>query len=235
MYAGQKASYNGYQYCLFPLDYLNCTQLSGPDSYSHCCGHPCDWAGPSNDYPYYAPCDCTRTDILASNGQTIYTSDAPVWTPQGLTYVSFLFAHDENIPAATHYSQGDLIGHTGQKSGGTIGAIGDHVHIDQSRIRNDVITSYGVYCAYGNLCYALGSSAYAYNVFYLGGTERIINTRGMSFQTIPSSPEPPDPPEPPGPEPPGPVDPVGNLSAATLLLLLRKRRKLHGKRVTSFI
>ena len=226
MYAGQQASYNGYQYCLFPLDYLYCTQLSGPDSYSHCCGHPCDWIGTYQDYPYYAPCDCTRTATMPDNGQTIYTSDAPVWTPSGLTYVSFLFAHDENIPAATHYNQGDLIGHTGQKTGGTIGAIGDHVHIDQSLIRNDVITDYGVYCGYGNRCYALGQSAYAYDVFYLGGTETIVQTQGMTFQTIPSTPEPP------GPEPPGPVTPTGELKAAVLLLLWKMKRgnKSYGRK-----
>lgn len=231
MYAGQKASKDGSQYCLFPLDYVKCNQLSGPDSYSHCCGHPCDWGAPGDQagYPYYAPCDCTRIDILTSNGQTIYTSDAPVWTPSGLTYVSFLFAHDENIPAQTHFYQGDLIGHTGAKASGTIGLIGAHVHMDQSLIRNDVITRYGVTCYYGNDCYALGRSAYVYDVFYLGGSETIVNTMGMHFQTIPSTPE-PEPWEPPVVPPGG----EGDLTAGGLLLLLkyRNRRQKHGKRVT---
>ena len=61
------------------------------------------------------------------------------------------------------------------------------------------------------------------------------NVTAQGFLKNPYVTDTPEPPEPPGPEPPGPVDPVGNLSAATLLLLLRKRRKLHGKRVTSFI
>lgn len=229
MYAGQKASYQGYQYCLFPLDYVDCNQLSGPDSYSHCCGHPCDWGGPDNDYPYYAPCDCTRIDTLSSNGQTIYTSNDKVWTPSGLTYVSFLFAHDENIPSKKTFSQGDVIGHTGQKANGVIGIIGDHVHLDQSLIHNDVITDYGINCpGYGQRCYALGRSAYAYDVFYLGGTEQIVDLMGMTFQTIPGV-----EPEPPLPDPPGPVTPVGNLSAATFLLLCKYklRRQSNGKRI----
>ena len=185
MQAGERAYYNGYQCCLFPLDYLNCTQVSGPSSLSHCCGHPADYTGPSRRYPYYAPCDCTRIDILSSNGQTIYTSDSPVWTPSGLHYVTFLFAHDESIPAATHYNQGDLIGHTG-----TAGQVtGDHVHLDQSLIHNDVITNYGVTCAYGNVCYALGQSVVASDVFFLTGSETIVNTQGMNFQTVPEGPE----------------------------------------------
>lgn len=188
MRAGETASYNGYQYCLFPLDYLNCTQVSGPSSLSHCCGHPCDWTGPIAIYPYYAPCDCHRTDILASNGQTIYTSDNQVWTPSGLTYVSFLFAHDNNIPSQTSFSQGQLIGHTG-----TAGGVGDHVHLDQSLIQNDVITNYGIYCSYGNLCYALGASAYPADVFYLTGTETIVQTLGNNIPVVPVQPTPPVP------------------------------------------
>lgn len=189
MRAGETASYNGYQYCLFPLDYLYCTQVSGPSSLSHCCGHPCDWIGSSANYPYYAPCDCHRTATLASNGQTIYTSDNPVWTPNGLTYVSFLFAHDNNIPSQTSFSQGQLIGHTG-----TAGGVGDHVHLDQSLIHNDVITNYGIYCSYGNLCYALGASTYPADVFYLTGTETIVQTLGNNIPTVPQHPTPPVPP-----------------------------------------
>lgn len=209
MYAGQRASYNGYQYCLFPLDYMNCTQVSSPSSFSHCCGHPCDWTGPYDDYPYYAPCDCTRIATLPSNGQSIYTSDNPVWTPTGLRYVTFLFAHDENIPAQTHFNQGDLIGHTG-----TAGQVtGDHVHLDQSLIHNDVITNYGVTCAFGNVCYALGQSTYPDLVFFLGGTETIVNLQGMTFDTVPSH-------------------PATNISPVMLLLmkkLIDKRRAAHAR------
>lgn len=190
MLAGETASYNGYQYCLFPLDYVYCTQVSGPSSLSHCCGHPCDWIGRTNRYPYYAPCDCHRTGIIASNGQTIYTSDNPVWTPSGLSYVSFLFAHDNNIPSQTSFRQGQLIGHTG-----TAGQVtGDHVHLDQSLVHNDVITSYGIYCQYGNLCYALGGSNYTANVFYLTGHETIVQTLGNNIPTVPVQPVPPTPP-----------------------------------------
>lgn len=213
MYAGQTASYNGYQYCLFPLDMLNCTQVSSASSFSHCCGHPADYVGSSGTYPYYAPCDCTRIWTYASQGESIYVSDNPVWTPSGLSYVSFLFAHDNNIPAATHFNQGDLIGHTG-----TAGFVtGDHVHIDQSLTRNDSLVNYGITCSGGNVCWALGGSVYPYQVFYLGGSETIINTQGMQFQTVPDIPEP--------------------ASAAIVLLLMKKREEAqkHGKRVTRLV
>lgn len=228
MYAGQKASKDGTQYCLFPMDYLKANQLSGPDSYSHCCGHPVDWGFPYNPYPYYAPCDCTRIWTYPENGQSIYTSDAPVWTPSGKTYVSFLFAHDNSIPAQTHFYQGDLIGHSGDKWSGS-GYILAHCHLDQSLVHNDVIVRYPYTCQLGTYCYALGNSAQCYDVFYLGGSEQIIDTLGMHFQTIPSTPE-PEPWEPPVVPPGG----EGDLTAGGLLLLLkyRNRRQKHGKRVT---
>lgn len=214
MYAGQTARYNGYQYCLFPLDYMNCSQTSSPSSFSHCCGHPADWVGRTARYPYYAPCDCHRIQTLSAYGQTTYVSDNPVWTPSGLHYVTFTFAHDNSIPSQTSFSQGQLIGHTG-----TAGFVtGDHVHIDQSLFPDDYPVSYGVYCSGGNLCSAQAHSTYPDLVFYLGGTETIVNLQGMEFDTIPDHPGP-------GPET------GGNLGAVMLLLIKKaiKRRSLNGR------
>jgi len=192
MLAGETASYNGYQYCLFPMSYIYCTQVSGPNSYSHCCGHPADWIGSYNVFPYYAPCDCHRIETIASNGQTTYTSDNQVWTPSGLSYVTFLFAHDDNIPSQTSFRQGELIGHTGTFGG----ALGDHVHIDQSLVKDDQSVYYGITCQYGNPCAALQYSALPTDVFYITGNETIVQTLGNNFQTVPSQPTPPIPPHP---------------------------------------
>ena len=192
MLAGETASYNGYQYCLFPLSYIYCTQESSPSSLSHCCGHPADWIGTYDNFPYYAPCDCARTATIASNGQTVYSSVDKVWTPSGLQYVTFLFAHDEAIPSQTYFHQGELIGHTGIAGQ----ALGDHVHLDQSLRRNDTVVSYGITCAYGNLCYALQYSTYADDVFYITGNETIVRPLSSNFIVVPTQPTPPTPPTP---------------------------------------
>ncbi len=207
MYAGQTASYNGYQYCLFPLDYMNCTQTSSPSSFSHCCGHPCDWIGPTRNYPFYAPCDCHRIQYLPAYAQVTYCSDNPVWTPSGLHYVTFTVVHDESIPSQTSFRQGELLGHTGQ--GGY--AVGDHVHLDQSLYADDYPVDYGVTCAYGNSCAAQAHSTYPQDVFYLGGSETIVNLQGMTFETVPDHP-----------------GPGGSLPTVMLLLMKKATERLKG-------
>ena len=183
MRAGERCTYDGYEVCLFPLDYLYITQTSSPQSFSHCCGHPCDYIGTTAYYPYYAPFTCTR--IWSDSATDVaYVSDDKVWTPSGLSYVTICFTHDESIPAPSHYNQGDLIGHTGQ--GGY--AFGDHVHIDQSKVRNAYLINSGITCSGGNQCYMLDGSEYPYDIFYLSGSETVVQTQGYTFETWHDSP-----------------------------------------------
>ena len=228
MRAGDTASRDGYQYALFPIDYLRCNQWYGPNTYSHCCGCPVDWGYKIDGngqpvapyytvYPYYAPCDCHRTSTMASNGQTVYTSDDKVWTPSGLKYITFLFAHDNNIPAQTSYRQGELIGHMGTKSSsGTL--TGAHLHLDQSLVHNAALHYYG-YLSCGH-CWALQYASAPQDVFYLMGDETIYSTCGATFQTVPVVP--PEPPEPPA---------TGSQAVKLLLLykLSKKRRSVNGR------
>ena len=221
MQAGNTASYDGYQYALFPIDYLKCNQSFGHGTYSHCCGCPQDWGYPGSDttHPYYAPCDCHRIHTYAANGQTIYTSDNPVWTPSGLKYISFLFAHDNNIPAQTSFHQGELIGHMGTKS--TSGLLtGAHLHMDQSLKKDSGLVNYGTCDGY--TCWAIANPAPANTVFYLYGNETIVSTCGFKFETVPAQPEPPQPPQP----------PATGSGAVKLLLLYgieKKRRSNNGR------
>lgn len=180
MRQGQTAVYEGHEVCLFPLDYMYCTQVSGPGSYSHCCGHASDWVGTHSNYPVLAPYSGTVTSIgSASGGYAVnFVSDDEVWTPSGLSYVTTRLLHCNNYPPASgHVNQGDLLYYSGQSGMAT----GDHVHIDCSLIADDNIVSYGYYCSGGNLCYALSASEEPYLVFYTTGDEDIVNTQGMDF------------------------------------------------------
>lgn len=220
MQAGERLTYQGYEVCLFPMDYLYCTQVSGPDSYSHCCGHPADWIGTYDEYPIYAPFSC---HLVYSDGYSVgntraYSSDNPVWTPMGLTYVTVSFTHDNSPPAATGFDQGDLIAHTGIAGY----ALGDHCHMDQSDINGAQLISYGIWCDpdIPFPCYALDGSEQPYDIFYLSGNETVAYTHGMTFETWSQ-----------------PVIPVTARNAILLLAAKKKRRSNYAriKRYTGII
>ena len=179
MVRGEQITFKGHEVCLFPLDYVYCTQISGPSSYSHCCGHPCDYIGPNNVYPIYAPFSCTKSNFTDTSNGRIFYSDNKVWTPSGLTYATIYIGHDDNPLSTTRFNQGDIIGHTGMYGFVT----GDHTHMDQTKqIATSTINS-GITCSGGNQCWMLPNSAYPYEVFYMSGAETIVDTYGMNFQT----------------------------------------------------
>ena len=182
MKPNEKLSYKGYQVCLFPMETMYITQWSSPDSYSHCCGHPFDCAvGGHTDVPLYAPCDCHLINAgSAQNGNTrIYTSDKKVWTPSGLRQVTFSFTHDNSPPTKTAFKQGELIAHTGVAGMVT----GDHSHIDQTFTVDGTLISYGITCAFGNVCYALNGSVLPTLFWYVNDTI-ISNDMGHTFSTF---------------------------------------------------
>lgn len=188
MQAGDRASYNGYEYALFPMDYMNCSQRGDPGDmslYSHCCTYACDWTDPSTPYPVYAPFSGTLVNDGSSNGRCYFYSDDRVWTPQGLIYVSLELVHDNNPPASGHYTQGSVIYHTG-----TAGGVGAHVHLDQSNRANERIHNSGYACRGSSTgaCWTLPNTQPPQTIFYITGTETIGNLRGMVFQTVPVTP-----------------------------------------------
>lgn len=202
MRAGERKSYQGYEVCLFPLDYLYCTQISGPGSASHCCGTATDWIGTYQIYPYYAPFSCTK--IYQDASTVCYINDAPVWTPDGLQqHVIISFTHDDNPPAASHYDQGDLIGHTGTNPPEMV--TGDHVHLDQAFDNERVLIDSGITCQFGNRCYYIRNGITPPHCYYLSGNETIAQTLGQSFQTW--------------------TQPAGLSKAVLLMLLSKKKRK----------
>lgn len=190
MKAGQKMNTDDgkYQVCLFPCDIMNITQLSGSDSFSHCCGHPMDIIGNSARYPLYAPCDCHLIYQDSAGNTRGYQSDNEVATPSGIDYVCFSFTHDENPPSATKFKQGDLISHTGIAGQ----AYGDHCHLDQAKGQNKGLVSYGITCAMGNPCYALQDSAEPVDIWYINDTT-VVNTMGLIFKKYDGGVTPPTP------------------------------------------
>ena len=187
MTPGQTMTYQGSEVCLIPFDWVECTQISGPGQYSHCCGTASDWVGQSGSRdPIYAPFSCSLIySGTPANGNTrAYVSDAPVWTPSGLTRVVVAFTHDDTPPVATHFNQGDLIGHTG-----TAGyATGDHCHLDQAFSTTYNLINSGIVCAGGSTCWYLQDGWDPTFVYYMSGNETIVNTLGQIFQTWPGSP-----------------------------------------------
>lgn len=173
---------DGHEVCLFPMDMLYITQLSGPSSLSHCCGHPIDIVGNTAQYPLYAPFSCHLVWSWPDGNERSYTSDNPVWyaTPNGdgwtLGYVTVCFTHQNNPPTKTSFKQGEVIAHTGTAGNVT----GDHCHLDQSTLPNVGNVSYGVTCAYGNLCYALDGSTDPTKIYFINDTN-VVQTLGLNF------------------------------------------------------
>lgn len=184
MQAGDTAykNVNGtiYQCALFPLDYMYCTQISGPGEYSHCCGTATDWKGSSAIYPYYAPVDCHRTYLGGSDNIAMYVSDDLVLTPSGIRYLAFLFMHDDNPPAATTFQQGDLIGHTGTTGNVT----GDHVHLDQCLKNSISLANSGITCQSGTDCWYVVDGVKPELAYFITGQETQVQLLGQNFQTV---------------------------------------------------
>lgn len=190
MLAGQTCVYNGYEVCLFPLDYLYCTQKYGAGTYSHCCTKATDWIGTTTHYPVYAPFSCHRiwNDYGSGYGDCAFQSDNKVWTPQGLEYVTLVLTHDDNPDFSKNsFSQGELIARTGTTPIGLV--TGDHIHIEASNIQGARLVDSGYSCqAGGSNCYYLNGVQKPEDIFYLTGDEQIISTQGLNFETWQGSP-----------------------------------------------
>lgn len=161
MRAGQTLKRGNIEVCLFPLSYMYITQGEG-GTYSHQGILAMDFAGTSNEFPYYAPVSCTCVASLPNNNERIFTSNSNVLLANGtLGKITWVQAHDNNPIAnvGDTFNQGDLIGHTG-----TYGQVtGDHVHFNFAR---------GDYQGWeyisGNA--QLINSAHIYNICYVNDT-----------------------------------------------------------------
>lgn len=223
MYAGQKMYDNdGNQVCLFPLPELIVNQWSGPNTYSHCCGHPADYDTHGQVRPVYAPFDCHMVYYTGTTAHTVfYCSDTKVRTPSGLQWVTIQLTHAQNPPLQQTAKQGDVIYYSGDAGGYSLGV---HLHLDQCFDKDARWVSYGVVCTGAqNSCWALPDSQYPNDVFYVNDTT-LTDTGGHTWLTYDGpGPEPPTPPDP--PVPPAPVS-GGNFKWWMSRLLLYRRNNM---------
>ena len=145
MQAGQTGvGQNGKQNFLFPLEVMWLTQGYWSATYSHNLNYAMDFQGAGFNSsgnvvrvyqcPVYAPFDCHCVARYGSNAPAIvWTSDNEVNFIDGTVgYATIQFTHEDNSLGRHHVgdrvSQGQVISHTG-----TMGASGDHVHIEAKK------------------------------------------------------------------------------------------------------
>ena len=142
------------------------------------------------NYPYYAPFSCT---CVAAGGSgenyRVFTSDSQVHCADGgLSVITFVVMHDNNPIAnvGDHFTQGDLIGHTGTAgAGGT--TLGDHMHLNMA---------WGGYAGWtptthGAPYYELTNSVHIYDITYVNDTT-LDNPLSYNWRTY-TGPTPPPP------------------------------------------
>ena len=183
MRAGERLIANdGYEVMLFPLEYMYISQDEG-GSYSHENTYSIDFLGYGAngriyDCPYYAPCSCrcVNTSFGTSSNSRVYTSLNKVHWPDGtLDYITFNTMHDDNPISSLNqvFTQGDLIGHTGQTGQGVTG---DHLHFNIAR---------GTYQGFYNVGtghYQLVNAKHIYDGCYVNDTT-ILYGAGHNWRT----------------------------------------------------
>ncbi len=203
MKAGQQLSWKGYQVALFPANNFAISQVSGPNSFSHCCGAAMDITEPMTHFPIYAPFDCylyTVGDFEFGNAH-YFQSEKKVWVPMSdgkahLTYVSFCGFHGDRV-GGVRGSDGKLHWKQGQQcyTSGTHGQVsGEHSHLEASFQKEAPLISYGYTCYFGRSCWALAGGVPLNQVFWINNTSftnlglkwYTFNESGMSQGTAPS-------------------------------------------------
>lgn len=193
MNSGTQLSYQGYEVCLWPLDFLNIT--AGPDANNHIVSGVSNSGLYDNGWyinticPLYAPCTMELVRSYptgTANGHTqMWRSVNPVWIPSSNTpmYITIALSHSDTLPytaVGTIINQGTYFYNTG-----TYGyASGAHVHlILYIGSRSTMFpTGYNSYVG-GNIWYSDNPPNTIADMFYLLGDETIIRTGGYTWST----------------------------------------------------
>lgn len=224
MNRGDRAQYNGYEVCLWMLDYLGIT--ANPSAINHVI------TGITNSGLYdngwyitqvrelYAPVSMRLIASYPSgtaNGHTqLWTSLNPVWLPSYNTpqYISIGLSHSDNLiytAIGTEITQGTHFYNTG-----TFGLSGGaHVHlILYVGARSTMFpTGYNSYIG-GNIWYSDNPPNTIADMFYLSPTDIVRNDGGYTWTTYT-----------------GVISKGAILETILYMNLRKKRRAKHGKRI----
>lgn len=166
MYENQKLDNNGVEVCLFPMEYLTCTQGPGflsngqlnIGSFSHCNSWAVDMTGENASLEnLFAPVTliCYKkyeAEVRNAHATLFYSKDKVLFPDGTIDYLDLLLCHDHNISdlvVGDPYIQGTPIYTEGDYG---VGVQGNHIHIE-ARKRGDnglpALKEYW-YDAYGN-------------------------------------------------------------------------------------
>lgn len=225
MNSGDRAVYQGYEVCLWPLSYINITGT--PQSANHIVNGVANsglwdngYLPPNQVMPLYAPCTIQLVASYnsgESSGHTqLWRSVDKVWIPSASepVYISFAVGHSAQL----YYTNiGDIV-QQGMHfyDTGTYGYVtGSHVHMILSLDYRTSMYPVGVNPTYGNIWYSDNPPATIADMFYILDSDYRYNDGGLVWTEWTGT--------------------ITHGITSLLAYIAKKRRVRHGKRITEII
>jgi hypothetical protein len=159
---GEGGGAGGYQLAVLPIKYMNISQGEN-GSFSHQGSWAMDFDTPTDDYPYYAPCDAECIQRNDSAAILVWKSQREVMCADGqVRQIVWRCIHDDvlDFNVGDKLLKGEFMGNTG--NGGQ--SSGDHLHLD----------------AWLGDTYTGSNPLHLYDVFAVNGVE-IVNDGGYDW------------------------------------------------------
>lgn len=219
MNSGDQAIYQGYEVCLWPLEYLGIT--AGADAPNHIINGVANSGLYDNGWyltqvrKLYAPCTIRLVATSTAGNTQMWVSKNPVWLPgyPDPQYITIGVSHCNNPPYSvigTEIAQGAYFYSTGD-----YGASASHVHfILEIGIRTTMFpVGYNSYLGQ-NIYYSPNPPGTIADMFYLLPTDEVRNTGGYTWTTYE-----------------GEIIHPNKVLDIILYSMINRRKKKHGKRI----